>query len=170
MEQPEGSAGRALVVVVDDRQARGVADDHSGALVTELLARRASWWTALSCCRRRGGDPQRAEHGGDRRRGSWWCPSGAPVTPRDVTPEATRASWTGRCPASPRRSAPPDWPRAAPTPALPWAGRHLRQHSGGQYRRIPIGGARRHGNTGPDGSPCDRRAVQPGNLTGPRFR
>jgi molybdenum cofactor synthesis domain-containing protein len=38
MEQPEGSAGRALVVVVDDRQARGVADDHSGALVTELLA------------------------------------------------------------------------------------------------------------------------------------
>ena len=38
MEQPEGSAGRALVVVVDDRQARGVAGDHSGALVTELLA------------------------------------------------------------------------------------------------------------------------------------
>ncbi len=37
MEQPEGSAGRALVVVVDDRQARGVAEDHSGALVTELL-------------------------------------------------------------------------------------------------------------------------------------
>lgn len=37
MEQPEGSAGRALVVVVDDRQARGVAGDHSGALVTELL-------------------------------------------------------------------------------------------------------------------------------------
>ncbi len=37
MEQPEGAAGRALVVVVDDRQARGVADDHSGALVTELL-------------------------------------------------------------------------------------------------------------------------------------
>lgn len=38
MEQSEGSAGRALVVVVDDRQARGVAGDHSGALVTELLA------------------------------------------------------------------------------------------------------------------------------------
>lgn len=38
MEQPEGSSGRALVVVVDDRQARGVAEDHSGALVTELLA------------------------------------------------------------------------------------------------------------------------------------
>lgn len=38
MEQPEGSAGRALVVVVDDRPARGVAEDHSGPLVTELLA------------------------------------------------------------------------------------------------------------------------------------
>ena len=37
MEQPRGSAGRALVVVVDDRQARGVAEAHSGALVTELL-------------------------------------------------------------------------------------------------------------------------------------
>ena len=43
MEQPEGSAGRALVVVVDDRQARGAAEAHSvlevhsGALVTELL-------------------------------------------------------------------------------------------------------------------------------------
>ena len=38
MEQPEGASGRALVVVVDDRQARGVAEDHSGVLVTELLA------------------------------------------------------------------------------------------------------------------------------------
>ena len=38
MEQPEGRPGVALVVVVDDRQARGVADDHSGAPVTELLA------------------------------------------------------------------------------------------------------------------------------------
>lgn len=37
MDEPVGAAGRALVVVVDDRQARGVADDHSGALVTELL-------------------------------------------------------------------------------------------------------------------------------------
>lgn len=37
MEQPEGSAGRALVVVVDDRRARGVEEDHSGPLVGELL-------------------------------------------------------------------------------------------------------------------------------------
>ena len=37
MEQPPGSAGRALVVVVDDRRARGVEDDDSGPLVSELL-------------------------------------------------------------------------------------------------------------------------------------
>lgn len=37
MEEPEGVAGRALVVVVDDRQARGVDGDHNGPLVTELL-------------------------------------------------------------------------------------------------------------------------------------
>ncbi len=38
MEQPDGSTGRALVVVVDDRRARGVEEDSSGPLVTELLA------------------------------------------------------------------------------------------------------------------------------------
>jgi molybdenum cofactor synthesis domain-containing protein len=37
MEQPDGSTGRALVVVVDDRRARGVEQDSSGPLVTELL-------------------------------------------------------------------------------------------------------------------------------------
>ena len=38
MEEPEGAAGRALVVVVDDARARGVEEDHNGPLVTELLA------------------------------------------------------------------------------------------------------------------------------------
>ena len=38
MEEPEGAAGRALVVVVDDRPARGVEADHNGPLVTELLS------------------------------------------------------------------------------------------------------------------------------------
>lgn len=37
MEQAEGPTGRALVIVVDDRRARGVEEDHSGPLVTELL-------------------------------------------------------------------------------------------------------------------------------------
>ena len=38
MEQPAEMVGRALVVVVDDRTAHGDEEDHSGPLVTELLA------------------------------------------------------------------------------------------------------------------------------------
>ena len=37
MEQPHTLVGRALVVVVDDRTAHGDEEDHSGPLVTELL-------------------------------------------------------------------------------------------------------------------------------------
>lgn len=37
MEQPQTLAGRALVVVVDDRTAHGDEADHSGPLVAELL-------------------------------------------------------------------------------------------------------------------------------------
>lgn len=37
MEQPGELVGRALVVVVDDRTAHGDEEDHSGPLVTELL-------------------------------------------------------------------------------------------------------------------------------------
>ncbi|SDC51509.1 molybdenum cofactor synthesis domain-containing protein [Mycolicibacterium neoaurum] len=38
MEKPGDMVGRALVVVVDDRTAHGDEEDHSGPLVTELLA------------------------------------------------------------------------------------------------------------------------------------
>ena len=92
METPDGSAGRALVVVVDDRHARGAASDLNGPLVTELLAEAGFVVDGVVVV---SADEQEIRNalntaviGGVDLVVSV---GGTGVTPRDVAPEATRA-------------------------------------------------------------------------------
>ena len=92
METPDGSAGRALVVVVDDRHARGAAADLNGPLVTELLAEAGFVVDGVVVV---SADEQEIRNalntaviGGVDLVVSV---GGTGVTPRDVAPEATRA-------------------------------------------------------------------------------
>lgn len=92
MENPEGSAGRALVVVVDDRHARGAAADLNGPLVTELLTETGFVVDGVVVV---AADEQEIRNalntaviGGVDLVVSV---GGTGVTPRDVAPEATRA-------------------------------------------------------------------------------
>jgi len=91
METPDGSAGRALVVVVDDRHARGAAADLNGPLVTELLAEAGFVVDGVVVV---SADEQEIRNalntaviGGVDLVVSV---GGTGVTPRDVAPEATR--------------------------------------------------------------------------------
>lgn len=90
MEQARELAGRALVVVVDDRTAHGDAD-HSGPLVTELLAEGGFMVDGVVAVAADEVEIRNALNtaviGGVDLVVSV---GGTGVTPRDVTPEATR--------------------------------------------------------------------------------
>ena len=90
MEQSRELAGRALVVVVDDRTAHG-DEDHSGPLVTELLAEGGFMVDGVVAVAADEVEIRNALNtaviGGVDLVVSV---GGTGVTPRDVTPEATR--------------------------------------------------------------------------------
>lgn len=91
MEQPVELVGRALVVVVDDRTAHGDEEDHSGPLVTELLTEAGFVVDGVVAVSADEVEIRNALNtaviGGVDLVVSV---GGTGVTPRDVTPEATR--------------------------------------------------------------------------------
>ena len=169
MEQPGELVGRALVVVVDDRTAHGDEEDHSGPLVTELLAEagfvvdgvvvvsadeieiRNALNTAVI-----GGVDLVVSVGGTG------------VTPRDVTPEATRTILDRELLGHRRGAAclrsVGGHHRCRPVPR---PGRYLRQHTGRQHRRVALCRPGRHGDAEPAGRPRHRPALQPRDLAAP---
>ncbi len=165
MEQPGELVGRALVVVVDDRTAHG-EEDHSGPLVTELLneagfvvdgvvvvsADEVEIRNALNTAVIGGVDLVVSV-------------GGTGVTPRDVTPEATRdildRELLGIAEAL-RASGLAAGIVDAGRVSRP--GRNLGQHAGRQHRRLPLRGPRRDGDAQPVGHPDHRPAIQLGDL------
>ncbi|MCV7259265.1 MogA/MoaB family molybdenum cofactor biosynthesis protein [Mycobacterium shimoidei] len=91
MEQRADLVGRALVVVVDDRTAHGDEEDHSGPLVTELLTEAGFLVDGVVVVAADEVEIRNALNtaviGGVDLVVSV---GGTGVTPRDVTPEATR--------------------------------------------------------------------------------
>jgi molybdenum cofactor synthesis domain-containing protein len=91
MGQPGELVGRALVVVVDDRTAHGDEEDHSGPLVTELLGEAGFVVDGVVAVAADEVEIRNALNtaviGGVDLVVSV---GGTGVTPRDVTPEATR--------------------------------------------------------------------------------
>lgn len=91
MEQPGELVGRALVIVVDDRTAHGDEEDHSGPLVTELLGEAGFVVDGVVVVSSDEVEIRKALNtaviGGVDLVVSV---GGTGVTPRDVTPEATR--------------------------------------------------------------------------------
>ncbi len=144
MEQPgELVGGRALVVVVDDRTAHGDEEDHSGPLVTELLAEAGFVVDGVVAVSADEVEIRNALNtaviGGVDLVVSV---GGTGVTPRDVTPEATRTILDREL-LGISEALRASGLSAGITDAgvVPRSGRDLRQHVGRQHRRLAVRGS-----------------------------
>ena len=89
---------------------------------------------------------------------------GTGVTPRDVTPEATVDLLDRELLGIAEALRASGLSAGITDAGLSWAGRHLRQHPGGQHRRFPVGRAGRYGDAEPARRSGHRPAVQSGDL------
>lgn len=116
MEQTPELAGRALVVVVDDRTAHG-DEDHSGPLVTELLAEGGFMVDGVVAVSADEVEIRNALNtaviGGVDLVVSV---GGTGVTRVTSHPKPLARSWTAKSSGSPRRCVRPRWLPAYPTP------------------------------------------------------
>ena len=158
--------GRALVVVVDDRTAHG-DEDHSGPLVTELLTEAGFVVDGVVAVAADEVEIRNALNtaviGGVDLVVSV---GGTGVTPRDVTPEATREildrEILGIAEAIRASGLSAGIIDAGLSRGLAGvSGSTL----GGQPRRFPLRGARRHGDTESVGRSDHRAVVEPGDLS-----
>ncbi len=165
--------GRALVVVVDDRTAHG-DEDHSGPLVTELLTEAGFVVDGVVAVAADEVEIRNALNtaviGGVDLVVSV---GGTGVTPRDVTPEATRdildREILGIAEAIRASGTVRGNHRCGTVTRF---GRCLRKHLGGQSRRLALRRARWNGDAESARRPDHRAIVEPGDLSGatPRTR
>ena len=159
-------AGRALVVIVDDRTAHGDSTDSIGPLVTELLNEAgflvdATVAVAADEVEIRNALNTAVIGGVDL----VISVGGTGVSPRDVTPDVTAEVLDREIPGISRGpSVFGSAGRFARRGPLPRARRRFRQHTRGQPRVLPRRGPGRHGHADAARGARDFRIVRPGRL------
>ena len=99
----------ALVITISDGVAAGTRQDDAGAALQDWLASRGFTVDRAAVPDERQAI-EAALTAGASDHALVVSTGGTGLTPRDVTPQATLAVIDSRCPASPRRSAPPGVP------------------------------------------------------------